>query len=286
MDAASIGAIVVVTIVLLGGGAWLTWWLLQRSKEKARVAAMPPAVRQVHDAAIANARQLKVVHAALAKEDRAYQKRVAAAHQALGAAHQVGSRPLGTVQGHGAAISLFEDRLVYSTGGRQWTYPLDPSLRAWVDASGAIYSTERSTFTRMAGGAVVAGKAGLVAGAAARKTSVQDGRELYLSVESQQFAISMPCRPDHGAGVRQFASAITTAARQAQAVQQQRPGAIAHAEFGLAQAKGSTAEIARARAEITRLEQARHQIVAAQRQFEATAQHQSALPPGGQATPQ
>lgn len=277
--------IALVAVVVLGGGiATLVWWLVKRHKERQRIEALPPALRQLHEATLANSSGLKVARANLKDEIRAYEARVARAQQELAMAQQVGFRPLGKLPGRDGSMALFEDKLVVVQRGQQITHPLDPTVRAWVDAAGGVYSTERSTFTRMAGGAVVAGGAGLVAGAAARKTQVHDARELYISVEAQYFAITMACNPAFGPGARQFAAAITNAGRQAHVLQHQRPRFVAQAEASVHQARSSIARVRALEYEIAALEAAQSSVEASRRALEASPGQQS-LPLGTSSTP-
>lgn len=250
MDAASVVSIIVIAailLVLLAGVGGLVWWLVHRHRaEQARLAAMSPAARQRHDLIKTLSRDLTTANSGVRQARAEYEGRVGNAERLVAAAHQIGRRPLGSVRGYGASIELFEDHLAYATQGQIWRYPLEPSIQAQVDASGGVYATERSTLTRMAGGAAIAGRAGMVAGAAARKTTVHDGRELYLLVQGAEFSVSLTCDPNQGAYVRQFASGIVNASRNAGRLQAARPLEVQRAEAMLQFERENFAAIASA----------------------------------------
>lgn len=251
--AAGLVATVVIVVLLLTplliAGVILWIVLASRRKEAARIAAMTPEERASMDARLAQERELRDAtveyEAGVKRADsahraayQAYQAGIAKAEQALAAANLIGRRELGRYNGRDAGILLYEDRLAWAPGGGTWTYyPLGPDVKAHVDSAGNIYSTERTTLTRMAAGGAILGKAGVVAGAAARKTNTHDSRELYLLVEGSEFSVLVTCLPDDGSKVRQLASQIVNAGHQVAALQAQRPIAVAEADAALAAAK-------------------------------------------------
>lgn len=235
--------LVLLTPLAIAGG--LVWFFLARKrKEAARLEAMSPAERELHEATLEHAALVRNAEAAHRAVYDQYQASVAAAEQNLAAANQIGLRELGRYNGRDAGILLYENQIAWAPAGGQWSYfPLDASVTARADASGAVWSTERSTATRMIAGGVVLGGAGLVAGAAARKTQVNDGRELYLLVDAAEYSLVVTCMPDHGQYIRQLAAQITNAGKQAKALQEQRPLAVAAAQTALDAAKAATAEV-------------------------------------------
>jgi hypothetical protein len=134
---------------------------------------------------------------------------------------------------------LYEDRLETSKG----KYRLTPGLVAEVSSSGNLAIGGRSTLTRMGTGAVIAGPLGFMVGMAAKKDRKVDMRELYLIVQNEAGGVVLPCSPDAGEKVRQFALNIQTAARNAPAAAQRRTQLIADAKAALATASRDTAAI-------------------------------------------
>lgn len=277
--AAGIVTTVVIIIVLLAPllitGAILLIVFATRRKEAARVAAMTPEERSARDARLAQERELREATAeyetGVKKADsahrvayQAYQVGITKAEQALAAANLIGRRELGRYNGRDAGILLYEDRLAWAPGGGTWTYfPLGPDVKTQVDSAGNIYSTERTTLTRMAAGGAILGKAGVVAGAAARKTNTHDSRELYLLVEGSEFSVVVSCAPDDGSKVRQLASQIVNAEHQAAALQAQRPLAVAEAEAALAAAKADVEAVNAAHAAVEAAKAANGRVEAA-----------------------
>jgi hypothetical protein len=263
--AGTIATVVIIILLLtplLIAGVILWIVLAGRRKEAARIAAMSPEERALRDARLAQERELREAtaeyEAGVKRADsahrvayQAYQSGVAKAEQALAAANLIGRRELGRYNGRDSGILLYEDRLAWAPGGGTWTYyPLGPDVKTQVDTAGNIYSTERTTLTRMAAGGAILGKAGVVAGAAARKTNTHDSRELYLLVEASEFSVVVSCAPDDGSRVRQLASQIVNAGHQAAALQAQRPIAVGEAEAALAAAKADVEAVNAAHAAV------------------------------------
>lgn len=213
--------VVAIVVVLVGGGIW--WAIVsRRRKNAATLAAMSPEEREVHDAQLDYDASVKQAGKAVALATKAYDRGVQGGERALSSAEKSGQRRLGSYHGKDGNITLFEDRITYNSR----SFRLDPSFRASADTAGHLVAKSRSTLTRMATGGLLLGPVGLVAGVAARKTKVQDGRELYLLVESDEFSAALTCKAEDGAKVRQFAALIVTTAKQAAAVAEQREQAI------------------------------------------------------------
>lgn len=269
MDAQEVTAVVVTILVFVVMAAAVTalivWLVVRNRREQARLAAMSPAERHLHDASKALQAHRKSASQSLRTAITQHEQLVAAAGSQVAEARRIGFRPLGAFQGIDGSLELFEDHIAYSTRGRTWRYALEPSIVAQVDASGSVYSTERTTLTRMAGGAVVAGGAGLVAGAAARKTTVHDGRELYLTVTGAEFSVTISCNPAFGAGARQFSSAIFNASRNAGRLQAARPVEIERAEAYFESVRVHYPEVRSAEARLAAIDAELAQVAAAQR---------------------
>jgi hypothetical protein len=163
-------------------------------------------------------------HRALSPEQRAYEARWRAADNAVRAAEKQHAKAVAAKQKELAAALkpqikhrvgplLLTDTSVVINGRE---YPITPSTKARVDTAGnlAAYSKSRSTVTRMAAGGMLLGPAGLVAGAAARKSKdrVKDVRELYVLIESESWAETVSLNPDQGEAARRLVQQLNLAA--------------------------------------------------------------------------
>jgi hypothetical protein len=108
--------------------------------------------------------------------------------------------------------------------------------KATVDTAGNLAVTRRVTFTRLIA-------LGVVGGLLFKKKDKDDKRELYLLVETADFASVTKCEPNDGPKVRQLAAKITTAALQEDRFETQRPSEIARYQRELDAAKQDRAEI-------------------------------------------
>lgn len=163
-------------------------------------------------------------HRAVSPEQRAHEARWRAADNAVRAAEKQHAKAVAAKQKELAAALkpqkkhrvgplLLTDSTVI-VNGRE--YPLTPGTKARVDSAGnlAAYSKSRSTVTRMAAGGMLLGPAGLVAGAAARKSKdrVKDVRELYVLIESESWAETVSLDPDQGEAARRLVQQLNLAA--------------------------------------------------------------------------
>ncbi len=106
-------------------------------------------------------------------------------------------------------------------------FPLDPAIEATVDTAGNLATKSRSTVTRMGTGGLLLGPIGLVAGAAARKSSDVDARELYLLIAGPGWASTIKLNADtDGKVARQFAQTVMVRARQIEEITAGREAAI------------------------------------------------------------
>jgi hypothetical protein len=145
---------------------------------------------------------------------------------------------------------LFEDRVETSKG----TIPLSSSVVADISTSGNLAIGGRSTLTRMGTGAVIAGPLGFMVGMAAKKDRKVDTRELYLIVQDHGGGIVVPCNPDGGEKVRQFALNLMAAARRAPQAAEARRLLIEEAERALRAARSDTGKLEAARAALRSVE--------------------------------
>ena len=125
--------------------------------------------------------------------------------------------------------ALYFNRIETPSG----TYPLEAGISASVDTAGAMAEKSRSTLTRMGVGTVIAGPLGFMVGMGAKKTKMEDKRELYMLIEGPTWADSTACKPDDGGKVRQFCTAVNLAARTVEQAKAQRETALAAARVRL-----------------------------------------------------
>ncbi len=124
---------------------------------------------------------------------------------------------------------------------------------AVLDSQGDItaYTTQRSTLTRIATGAVVLGPAGAIVGGLARKNTHHkvDNRELYLMAMGPDWQEVVKLDPDAGDKARALMQAINLAGRHAVAETVRHAERVAQAEQKLAAVESDTDEIKAAEAE-------------------------------------
>lgn len=98
-------------------------------------------------------------------------------------------------------------------------HDLSPDVEAALDAEGNItaYATQRSTLTRIATGAALAGPGGAIVGGVARKNKHHkvDTRELYLMVTGPNWQEVAKLNPTQGDKARALMQAINVAAKNA-----------------------------------------------------------------------
>jgi hypothetical protein len=92
------------------------------------------------------------------------------------------------------------------------TWPLTPESKASVEAAGSVSVTRgRDLAAKAIGGAIVPGGVFIFGNA---KDRVHDNRELYLIVESPEWAYTLAVDPALGVGARRFAQNLNLAARE------------------------------------------------------------------------
>lgn len=221
--------LVLITVLLL---AAIVIVLMRRRRKAARIAAMSPAERELHDAEQDHARAVQTAERDLKNATKAYQKQIKTAERELAQAQRTGQKRLGRY----GTVTAWQHQIQTDRG----TFPMNGLVRATVDTAGNLAIDRRSTLTRMAAGGLVAGRVGLLGGGMLGKKKIHDTRELYLMVEGEEFATVVDCKPDDAARVRQLAASINNAARTASATAAERESAVTSARARLAAARGNT----------------------------------------------
>ena len=101
------------------------------------------------------------------------------------------------------------------TGNQE--HALTPDVKASVETEGNLATKSRTTLTRVGFGTLLAGPAGMIAGAAAQKSSTLDVRKLYLLIEAEDWAWVHECNPEQSQQARDFAQKVNVAARMSTA---------------------------------------------------------------------
>lgn len=243
--------VLILAVVIIG--LVVTLIVVKGQRHKARLAAMTPAERELHDAEREHAEAVKNAEKAVSVAERSYARGVKQAERKLNAAKKIGhSESLADFKGKDGRVLLTP--LTITVSGKK--YDVTEDARAEVDTAGNLSTKSRSTLTRIGAGAVLFGPVGAVVGATAKKSKDVDKRELYLLVEGDGFAGVISCDPDDGAKARDMAQKINLAARNAAKVRQERDVAIESAER----------ELHEVRAHVEPVEQAKRELSAAQKE--------------------
>ncbi|WP_168581849.1 hypothetical protein [Gephyromycinifex aptenodytis] len=231
-----VGGIVVLVVFLILATAGVVFAVRAVQQHRTDLARLTPEETLLH-------RQCVEADRAVKKEGRAHQAAVRKAEKDLKNAQtppkiaKVG--PLHCVSG--AEVTLNGN-----------TYPLCPSVQAYLDESGdvTVYTTSRRTMTRMVGGAMLAGPVGLVAGGIAKKSTHHkvDNRELYLMVIGPDWSEVAKINPAEGVEARRLMLAINTAAANCEAFAIQQAENVAALSLALEEARADTARLEGARA--------------------------------------
>lgn len=199
-------------------------------------------------------RAVKEARSQLERAQKEYDKAVRAAEKRVADAQASGRRKLGSYK----TVTLHEDRIVTADG----SCDLSPEVTATVDTAGNLQVNKRVTLTRWA----VAGPFAL----AMRKKEKHDTRELWLLVETPNFASVLQCDTNDGAKVRELAAKITTSGRNAASIAQTRARAIEEAEHELPRIREDRSAIERAQQNLTQVETDRAAVGAAREALERT----------------
>lgn len=228
---AIVGIVIIVLIAALGVGTFLIFRNIKK-KAQAKLDAMSPAERELHDAELEYSAAVKAAEKSLKLEEKAQNSKVKEAQKQVVSAQALGSKRLGSYGG----LTLTETNMFTSSA----TIPLTSDITASVETAGNLAVKSRSTLTRIAAGGLLFGPAGAIVGGVAKKSSNVDKRELYLLIEGDSFSELIVCKPDDGAKVRQFAIQIKQSAKAANSVREHRQIAIDQAKQNLAEVEADT----------------------------------------------
>lgn len=256
---AIVGVVIILLIAGIGVGAFLIFRNIKK-KAQAKLDAMTPEERELHDAELEYSSAVKAAEKSLKLEEKAQNVRVKEAQKQVVAAQSLGSKRLGSYGG----LTLTETNMFTSSA----TIPLTSDITASVETAGNLAVKSRSTLTRIAAGGLLFGPAGAIVGGIAKKSSNVDKRELYLLIEGSSFSELIVCKPDDGAKVRQFAIQIKQSAQAADSVREHRQIAIDQAKQNLEEVTADTvildqaiASLESAKADTARIEAAKSKIM-------------------------
>jgi hypothetical protein len=216
-----------------------------KDREKDRKRAVRDAKARLKQALRTREKALGEARKNLAAVEQARQVRINTARTKLQEAEDPHGHRVGAYQG----IVLFERYLATPQGSGSTR-----GASATVDTAGNLSVTKRPTLTRMAAGGVLLGPLGAVGSLAFQKRKDVDARELYLMVETEEFAAVVKCPVDDGMKARQFAAAITTAGRQFGVNEDHRHQVIEWSRMEIAAGEADTAAIDAAQAELQHVE--------------------------------
>ncbi|MEH0110798.1 hypothetical protein V6N00_13890 [Tersicoccus sp. MR15.9] len=213
------GIIVLVIVVLIAG--LIGYAYLDDQKRKRREALLSPTDLARWKAYRAYA--IKTVNAVTdSKTDReVLERKLAEARGLIPAASAITS---------GGTVRVFPSHVVID--GVE--HPLTPAFSAAVDGDGAVAVKSRTTATRVITGAVVAGPAGAIVGAVAKKNQVVDSRTTYLTISDGQKVMVLVGGAQSGQALRHVAATINTLAPNSADRWVQRSARIAEVEQQLA----------------------------------------------------
>jgi len=182
---------------------------------------------------------VKDVQKELQAAQKDYDKGIKSAEKRLRDAEQSGQKKLGNYKD----VTLYEDRITTAQG----TAKLTPDVTASADTAGNLAVTKRITLTRLAAG-------GIIGGLVFQKKQKHDTRELYLLVETPEFASVTQGSAEDGSKVRDLAAKIVTAGRNAANVARLREQAIDSAKRELEQARLNRSAVEGAQARLRQVE--------------------------------
>jgi hypothetical protein len=224
----------------------------RRDEEKARRQAAKAAAGAAKDAEKLRRRNVRDAKARVKAAEKARSNAVREAQKKLDAARQARQVRINTAttrlraaeDPHGRRVGAYQGIVLFERfiSTPQGAGPIKGAT-ATVDTAGNLAVTKRPTLTRMAAGGILLGPLGAVGSLAFQKRKDVDARELYLVVETEQFAAVVQCPPDQGMQARQFAAAIVTAARRFEADEPTRLQTIDWAHAEIAAANADTAAI-------------------------------------------
>lgn len=201
-------------------------------------------------------RRIAVVRRSLRTAEKSHERAVRDAQRLLGSAENERAKAIKAAERHLANLQSPTGRRIKGFGGMTLfeRFIRTPhgagsvvGAHAAVDTAGNLAVKSRATLTRMAAGGVLLGPLGAILSLGFKKHKAIDTRELYLLVETPEFASVIKCNPDKGAQARNFAALINTAAAQAAIAESKRPQAIADARTRLESIHADTSTVDAAR---------------------------------------
>ena len=207
-----VGLILVIVFASLISAAIIVWMVLRIKRDAAN--SLSPQEVAVKDAE----KQYQTL-------EKACDKELSSAQRSLEKAQGGVNKTLG----HYGGIRLFEDRVQTPQGVASF---MDGPVSSTVDTAGNIAVSQRITLTRLLAG-------GIIGGIIFPKKNKTDSRELYLLVQTPQFASMIECKPEHANRVRQLAVQISNTSLQAESLRVARQNAIDTAEKHLGEVSES-----------------------------------------------
>jgi ribosomal protein L7/L12 len=183
---------------------------------------------------------LKVLKQANAK----YKEEATRASRALADA----AKPVKVAGGWMSPVTVFDDRI--KANGK--TLMLRADVEATVDTAGNLSRTRRYTLTRFA----LLGPFSVFT----PKGTKHDDRELFLLIESAEWAELVKCKNDQQAQVRSLAQSINLASRQLEKALADRRQRVEIAQRSLDDVRRNTDAVEQARREVQAIESDRHAI--------------------------
>lgn len=180
---------------------------------------------------------------AVSRESRDSERQMKGLDKASARAESHGRGHVAALDTSGGKVVLYEDR-IETPQGSSW---LSPAVNATVDTAGNLTVERRATLTRVAAGGLLLGPFGMLAGGMLKKKAKDDGRELYLLIETPDFVGLFPCDPKRGAAVRQFTARIRTAVLRQPQLEQERAALVAAAQEASSAAQAGAAQLQQAR---------------------------------------
>lgn len=205
------------------------------SSKQLEVTRRKSAVRRAESA---RARAIALEQAILTKAEKSYRERCVAAKSQLQYLEDANGRQIARYRG----VVLYERAILFKKSASRIV-----GVHAAVQATGGVSLYKKGTLTRVVTGGVVLGPIGALAGGTLfKKKKSVDTREVYLTIDTEDFTESISCPGADQGGAQRFAAKVNTAAKQAVKLEQDRPAAVNRARRALADIEADQSEIATA----------------------------------------
>ena len=192
------------------------------------------ATKALENAATERQRQVDVGLKVLKQANAKYKDEATRASRALADA----AKPVKVAGGWMSPVTVFDDRI--NANGK--TLMLRADVEATVDTAGNLSRTRRYTLTRFA----LLGPFSVFT----PKGTKHDDRELFLLIESAEWAELVKCRTDQQAQIRSLAQSINLASRQLEKALADRRQRVEIAQKSLDDARRNTDAIEQARRDV------------------------------------